>query len=921
MNAITLPYNSNDAHIWTHKDPDLQLIEPRILASINRNYLVYGRKVGRPSLNHQVTIVNHGEHPIAFKVMTTDNYAYFVNQVFGIIPGRHLHALPHVRAPNQFTLQVNRRPYNCFCDEQQPSHWNTPRKDKLFILLASVFSYSIPPAAVFQHQGAYEKLRIYVSLIFKRFRGWCTWDLEKKKEGSCEPLGMKKEEAKNMIMNRECRIPLTFEEIPEPPPMELSKKKKTSKKDKHKAKIADVKMHSFPALPVETQLPSERRRKFTGKLGKGSMRDDKPAISLTAHVQNEVSKIIVPSKSARRDISGDIPKKLATTESVNKTARTQASKLDLEGSQHRKPSSERHKLGKSTMKDLKNLISLKSQMIHSKTSALVKSAEGRKPSPSQVNIALLSIHYCSLFKFIFTLPIFHRVALRVTVVVARSLYVVVPLRSSNTAAITRVQSSSVSKEVRLDHSSEGEVLEFANLGQKSANCMLLGYRCCNFGAVRYASSSQYYDAVVVGGGMVGNAMACAMGQNPKLKSKRILLLESGRSTSLPKTPPEDYSNRVSAVGPASAHLFRKLGVWDRLRGYRVKKVNRLRVIDNCSRAKLEFDSPIRDQEVAYIIENNVIIGALYDKVKDACPSVEIRTGVTVKKCSVPSTLNEIATIELDNSEKIETSLVIGADGARSKIRQAMNVDYTAFNYDQCGVVATLVVETPGENDVAWQRFCRTGPIAYLPLTRTLSSLVWTTSSDDAQRLLTLTKDEFVDELNHSMFTEEDQNDCVNKSLFALSRLPLISREHGPTPQPPHVVSLQGDTRALFPLGFGHAHTYVHPRAVLIGDAAHRIHPLAGQGVNLGWHDVMVLNSVLSRAVTDGGDIGSVTYLRDFDSQAQRHNLPVMVSCDWLNRLYRTNAAPVVMIRSLGLAAFNRLTPLKDFLVNRLSTPV
>ncbi|EPB69375.1 ubiquinone biosynthesis monooxygenase COQ6 [Ancylostoma ceylanicum] len=456
--------------------------------------------------------------------------------------------------------------------------------------------------------------------------------------------------------------------------------------------------------------------------------------------------------------------------------------------------------------------------------------------------------------------------------------------------------------------------------RKLVDLMLLGCRSCHLGAVRHASTSQYYDAIVVGGGLVGNAIACAMGQNSKLSSKRVLLLEGGNTSSLPKSPPEHYSNRVSAVGPASIHLFRKLGIWDRLHDYRVKKVNRLRVIDNCSRAELEFDPPLKDQEIAYIIENNAIIGALYDRIKETCPTVEVRTGATVKHCNLPPSLNDVATIELDSGEKIETSLVIGADGARSRIRQSMNVDYTSFNYHQSGVVATLVVETPGENDVAWQRFCRAGPIAYLPLSRTLSSLVWTTSTEDAQRLLSLTKDEFVDELNHSMFTEEDQNDCVNKSLFMLSKLPLISKEIGPTPQPPHVVSLQGDSRASFPLGFGHSHTYVHTRAVLIGDAAHRTHPLAGQGVNLGWHDVMILDRVLGRAASDGADIGSVTYLREYDSEAQRHNLPVMVSCDWLNRLYRTNAAPVVMLRSLGLAAFNRLTPIKDFLVSQLSTP-
>ncbi|KAK5969408.1 Ubiquinone biosynthesis monooxygenase coq-6 [Trichostrongylus colubriformis] len=450
--------------------------------------------------------------------------------------------------------------------------------------------------------------------------------------------------------------------------------------------------------------------------------------------------------------------------------------------------------------------------------------------------------------------------------------------------------------------------------------MLLGCRASHFGAARHASTSQFYDAVVVGGGMVGNAMACALGLQPQLSFKRILLLEAGRTSPLSEPPPEYFSNRVSAVGPAAVHLFKKLGVWERLQAYRVKKVNRLRVLDNCSRAELEFDKPERDQEIAYIIENNAIVGALYDKIVSGCPNVEIRSNASVKNCRVPSSLLDVAHIELETGEHIETSLLIGADGAKSKVRQSMGVNFTAFNYNQSGVVATLVVEACGENDVAWQRFCRAGPIAYLPLTRTLSSLVWTTSTEHANQLLSLNKEDFVDELNRSMFTEEDQNDCVNKTLFLLSKAPFVTREISTAPVPPHVVGLQGDNRAAFPLGFGHSHTYVQPRCVLIGDAAHRIHPLGGQGVNLGWNDVAVLNNVLTRALSDGADLGALTYLKDFDSEAQRHNLPVMVLCDWLNRLYRTNATPIVMLRSMGLAAFNKLSPIKDLLVSQLSTP-
>ncbi|EYC15775.1 hypothetical protein Y032_0036g3351 [Ancylostoma ceylanicum] len=317
-------------------------------------------------------------------------------KVFGIIPGRHLHAIPHVRAPNQFTLQVNRRPYNCFCDEQQPSHWNTPRKDKLFILLTSVFSFNIPPASLFTHEGSYEKLRICleytgmptdpikdVSLIFKRFPGWCTWKVEKRKERSWELLGKHRDEAKCMIINKPCRLPLVFEEIPEPPQVEPSKKKKASKREKRKAKIVEPRAQSpFPAPDVvaESFPPSERRGKFTGKLGKGSIRDRSSTMSLRARVQQEqASKVSMLTKLAEDAKVAEVVKNAGGGETYMKSAMTQMSKLDQPELQSpKKPTSERQKIGISTIKDLKALISLRPQILQSKRNPPTKAGEDVK---------------------------------------------------------------------------------------------------------------------------------------------------------------------------------------------------------------------------------------------------------------------------------------------------------------------------------------------------------------------------------------------------------------------------------------------------------------------------------------------------------------------------------------------------------------
>ncbi|VDM92157.1 unnamed protein product [Onchocerca ochengi] len=421
---------------------------------------------------------------------------------------------------------------------------------------------------------------------------------------------------------------------------------------------------------------------------------------------------------------------------------------------------------------------------------------------------------------------------------------------------------------------------------------------CSYSSAVTATSS-FYDIIIIGGGMVGNAMACSLGLSEYLKSKKILVLDSAEIKAPTKNSP--YGYRVTAVAPHSVLLFQKLGIWNDLVDLRVKRVDRLQVLDSCSHSSIRFAQPDPCNEVAHMIENNAIIGFLANRIKTSCPNVTIRTKVKVVDCRTPSGLDEFATVALDNGTKLQTSLIIGADGARSMVRDMLDFKYTSWGYGQSAVVANLRVQAMENNCVAWERFTPSGPVALLPLTENMSSVTWTTSAEHAEKLLSLPPEEFVNELNDFLTTDIHQNSITNqflsltgqvlKGVFPVSEKPKLTF--------PTVISLYEGTRARFPLAFGHTYSYVVPRAALIGDAAHRIHPLAGQGVNLGWSDVKILLSCLEQCVIDGGDLGSLTYLSDYDTQGQRRNVPVQVACDWLNRLYLTSNTPLILIRSLG----------------------
>lgn len=408
--------------------------------------------------------------------------------------------------------------------------------------------------------------------------------------------------------------------------------------------------------------------------------------------------------------------------------------------------------------------------------------------------------------------------------------------------------------------------------------------------------------------MVGFAMACCLGQSKRLSNQRILLLEGAPSK--PWSLPEDFSNRVCALNAHTQKLFQKLGVWEHITQMRTQPVKRMQVWEACSEAMITFDAQDQEDLIAHIVENDIILHAIKAQVPN---HVEVEYSAKVKGYNLPSDSSSKVTVSLQDGRILTADLLIGADGAKSLVRKTMGVQYLSWEYDQMGIVATLQLSEPVDNTVAWQRFLPTGPVALLPLSEDKSSLVWSTTRANAKELLTLSDEEFTEALNRVIWDDSGTDQIVqsvHERWLKLLETFLPGRGADIRQLPPSVSTVMPNSRGAFPLGLGHAVHYVAPRIALIGDAAHRVHPLAGQGVNLGFGDVASLLDTLENCILMGAEIGEEQNLHSYESERQRHNVATMAAIDGLYRLYSTTATPFVLLRSLGLSAVNVMTPLK-----------
>ncbi|XP_021797068.1 ubiquinone biosynthesis monooxygenase COQ6, mitochondrial isoform X2 [Papio anubis] len=493
-----------------------------------------------------------------------------------------------------------------------------------------------------------------------------------------------------------------------------------------------------------------------------------------------------------------------------------------------------------------------------------------------------------------------------------------------------------------------------------------------------ASTDPVYDVVVSGGGLVGAAMACALGYDIHFHDKKILLLEAGPKKVLEKLS-ETYSNRVSSISPGSATLLSSFGAWDHICNMRYRAFRRMQVWDACSEALIMFDKDNLD-DMGYIVENDVIMHALTKQLEAVSDQVTVlyRSKAIRYTWPCPFPMADSSPwvhITLGDGSTFQTKLLIGADGHNSGVRQAAGIQNVSWNYDQSAVVATLHLSEATENNVAWQRFLPSGPIALLPvrgpsgqcahmhaafplpflsaffwfqgnlsrlvvsslliflclrvpkcrrilalgigvlltqLSDTLSSLVWSTSHEHAAQLVSMDEEKFVDAVNSAFWSDADHTDFIDTAGAMLQyAVGLLKPTKVSARQlPPSVARVDAKSRVLFPLGLGHAAEYVRPRVALIGDAAHRVHPLAGQGVNMGFGDISSLAHHLSTAAFNGKDLGSMSHLTGYETERQRHNTALLAATDLLKRLYSTSAAPLVLLRTWGLQATNAVSPLK-----------
>jgi len=377
-----------------------------------------------------------------------------------------------------------------------------------------------------------------------------------------------------------------------------------------------------------------------------------------------------------------------------------------------------------------------------------------------------------------------------------------------------------------------------------------------------------FQVAIVGGGMVGATLACLLAE----EGVSVALIDAGEPTQ--SWSEGDYDLRVSALTLTSVNLFKSLGIWGDINKLGQQAMQKMFVWDHFASGELLIDSADAGEEnMGSVVENRITVKALWNKLQ-TLDSAYLLTSTQLLDFE---SNDDGVDIQLSD-QQIKADLLVGADGANSKIRQLSHIDDYGWDYQQKALVATVRPEKPHQQ-TAWQRFLPEGPLALLPLRDGLVSIVWSSTPETTDELLAMPDTEFCRAL-------------CDASEQQLGRFELVGK------------------RAAFPLKMQFSTEYCQQRMVLIGDAIHAIHPLAGQGANLGLKDAASLASVVLQAQQKGRELSSQQVLRRYERQRKADNLLMMGVMDAFKHLFTADKTAIQFIRSTGMRLVNQSAVLK-----------
>jgi len=392
--------------------------------------------------------------------------------------------------------------------------------------------------------------------------------------------------------------------------------------------------------------------------------------------------------------------------------------------------------------------------------------------------------------------------------------------------------------------------------------------------------NRQFDILIAGGGMVGLTIALMLSQGDTNDQIRITLVDAGKRPLF--SPGQDASLRVSAIASGTASLLAGLGAWDSIAGTRACPYFDMRVWDAMGSVEgpetLRFEAAeFAVPQLGFIVENILIQNALLSLLDATNVSINFESSIrSVRKCG------DRYVVEYGDGETMTPELLIAADGVSSFVRNSAGITVKSWKYPQTAFVTHLQPEASHRN-IAWQRFLANGPVALLPLSDGRVSTVWTTTPEQAEELSTMPEDQMA-----ALLT--DATDSVLGKLSA----------SGP--------------RGSFPLKSQHADRYVLDGLALVGDAAHAVHPLAGQGVNLGLADARVLADVIAGAFAGGEHPGDLPILRRYERARKVANKSMLHFINGLNRLFSNESTPLARLRGAGMALFNKSGPIREYAV-------